>query len=152
MRLAIILAFWQSHSKASKQDFEYKNNRQLKLTIRQAFANFTAIYSEVEFGSTLQKCYTTGLLVQVYCFDKVMTRAMVINRFTCCGQDCAPNPDGCTVDFYKMMHQCYTDISEEQLIIMQEMTPGLSEIVKLRGTVTYQEMVDRGSYHCYKYQ
>ena len=124
----------------SKQDCKNKNNRQLELTIRQAFA----IYSEVEFGSTQQKCYTTGLLVLVYCFDKVMTRAMVINGFTCCGQDCTPDPDGCTVDFYNMMHQCYTDISEEQRNFMQEMTPGLSEIVKLRGTVTYQEMIDRG--------
>ena len=47
-----------------------------------------------------------------------------------------------------MMHQCYTDISEEQLHIMQEMTPGLSEIVKLRGTVTYQEMIDLGILPC----
>ena len=58
-----------------------------------------------------------------------MTRAMVILGFTCCGQDRAPDPDECTVDFYKMMHQCYQDISEEPLTIMQEMTPGLSEIV-----------------------
>ena len=132
----------------SKQDCEYKNNRQLELTIRQAFANFTAIYSEVELGSTLQECYTTGPLVLVYCVDKVMTRAMVINGFTCCGQDCAPDPDGCTVDYYKMMHQCYTDISKEQLNIMQEMIPGLSEMFKLRGTVTYQEMIDRGILPC----
>ena len=73
---------------------------------------------------------------------------MVINEFTCCGQDCAPDPDGCTIDFYKMMHHCYTDVSEEQLNIMQEMTPGQSEIVKIRGTVTYQEMIDREILPC----
>ena len=77
-----------------------------------------------------------------------MTRAMVINGFICCGQDCAPDPDGCKVDFYKIMHQCYTDISEEQLNVIQEMTPGLSEIVKLRGTETYQETIDGGFQLC----
>lgn len=55
---------------------------------------------------------------------------MAINDFTCCCQDCAPDFDECTVDFYQMMHQCYTDITEDQLNRKQEMTSELSEIVK----------------------
>ena len=46
------------------------------------------------------------------------------------------------------MRWCYTDISKEQLNIEQEMTSKLSEIVKLHGTVAYQDMILHGFLPC----
>lgn len=41
-----------------------------------------------------------------------------------------------------MMHQCYTDISAEQLNLMQERTPIFVDIIKEQGRITYQQFID----------
>lgn len=75
--------------KCISHDSDVSNNM-LQLNIKKCFANFKEAYKTVQFGSTLQEDYLKGLLILCYCFDKTMTRSMVIRGFTCCGQDCMP--------------------------------------------------------------
>jgi len=42
------------------------------------------------------------------------------------------------------MYQCYSDISGEQLKHMYDLTPMLSEYIRLRGRVTHSELVEGG--------
>jgi hypothetical protein len=43
-----------------------------------------------------------------------------------------------------MMYQCYTDISQAQLAVMQASTPELVIIIKREGGLTLQDFIDRG--------
>jgi hypothetical protein len=119
-------------------------NRQLEHAIRQAFLRFKHTFPTVEFGKGLQDCYVEGLVILVHCFDKTMTRDTTIRGFTCCGQDCNPDENNCTVDFQKMMNQCYTNIPSEQRMLMLEQAAGFADIVKLRGKLTYKEVTANG--------
>jgi hypothetical protein len=42
------------------------------------------------------------------------------------------------------MYQCYTDISQGQLEIVQASTPELVTIIKREGGLTFKDFVDRG--------
>ena len=101
-------------------------------------------FARVDFKPQLRSDYAHGLQLLVYSFGKVMNREMVIRGFQCCGQDCKEKANGLTVDFDKMMHQCYTDISEEQLRRMREEAPSLMECVKAKGTCSLQDFLDHG--------
>lgn len=119
-------------------------NRQLQTAIRTAFANFHTTLPGVQFGAKLKDDYEYGLLALCTCYDYVMNREMVMDGFRCCGQDCVPDKNGVTIDFHKMMSQCYSDVSREQLNIMQDKAPALVEIVKAEGTVTYSQFIACG--------
>lgn len=126
------------------QNGQKMNNRFLEDNIIAAFKNFMNEFPSVEFLPRLRSDYNFGLLVLVHAFDKVMSREMVISGFSCCGQDCKPDENGLTVDFEKMMYQCYTDISVEQLTIMRAKAPILMEYIKLRGTCSLEEFISHG--------
>jgi hypothetical protein len=120
------------------------NNRQLSSAIQKAFDRLHAAFPGAKFGSKLREDYEYGLVALCASFDKVMDRAMVMAGFKCCGQDCEPDENGVTIDFHKMMYQCYTDISQGQLELMQASTPELVTIIKREGGLTLQDFVDRG--------
>ena len=48
-----------------------------------------------------------------------------------------------TISFRTMMRQCYTDISVDQLTLMQQLTPHFVDIIKTRGEITFEELVDQ---------
>jgi hypothetical protein len=116
----------------------------LDSAIREAFARFKLAFSYVKFGKGLQNDYVEGLIILVNCFDKVMTRETTINGFVCCGQDCRPDENGCTVDFRVMMNQCYSKIPDEQRTLMLEQAPGFVDIVKTRGKLLFTEITANG--------
>jgi hypothetical protein len=73
-----------------------------------------------------------------------MTRQTTINGFACCGQDCAPDENGCTVDFEITMNQCYSKIPADQRELMLEQAPGFVDIVKARGKLLFTEVIANG--------
>jgi len=119
-------------------------NRQLEQAIKEAFLRFKNTFPSVVFGKGLQDCYIEVLVILVHCFDKTMTRDTTIRGFTCCGQDCKPDENNCTVDFQIMMNQCYANIPADQRKLMLEQAPGFADIIKLRGKLTYGEVIANG--------
>ena len=105
---------------------------------------FKLAFPSANFGSGLQSNYIEGLVLLVSCFDEVMTRDTTIQGFACCGQDCRPDENNCTVDFERMMNQCYTNIPADQRKLMLEQAPGFVDIVKLRGKLTLEEVTANG--------
>lgn len=100
------------------------------------------IHTNCEFGSVLQADYLNGLLILCYCFDKTMTRSMIMRGFTCCGQDCQADIDETTIDFTTMIYQFYTDIADERLMLMKEKTPVFVQLIKDHGRNCYQLFID----------
>lgn len=119
-------------------------NRQLEQALLEAFLRFKLVFPTAVFGKGLQDSYIEGLTILVHCFDRTMTRDTTIKGFSCCGQDCKPDENNCTVDFQKMMNQCYTKIPDTQRRLMLEQAPGFADIVKLRGKITYEEVTANG--------
>jgi hypothetical protein len=73
-----------------------------------------------------------------------MTRQTTINGFACCGQDCAPDENDCTVDFEISMNQCDSKIPADQRELMLEQAPGFVDIVKARWKLLLTEVIANG--------
>ena len=89
--------------------------------------------------------YINGILTLVRSYENVFSPVLARTGFECCGQSCDPDEnDGLSISFDMIMQQCYTDVPTEQLEHMQRVAPDLAEIVKLKGTVTYEDFIEHG--------
>ena len=126
---------------SSQVDF---SNISLEACLKRSFNSMLTLFPSVSITAEARATLIEGLCCLSHVFGVVMNSTMVRRGFTCCGQDCPKDENGSTVDFHKMMHQCYSDISEDQLKLMQEQAPMLVDIIKREGRITYDELVDAG--------
>ena len=123
------------------------SNYVLEQGIQKAFENLKRNFLSLHITSQYIKNITDGLLTLTRTYQETMTPQMVKTGFSVCGQHCDPKePDGVTVDFEKMMYQCYSDISISQMELMNGKTQYFSDIMKREGRVTYNELKNEGIY------
>ena len=120
------------------------SNHTLASNIHNAFSNLRSRYSSLSLTADKIDNYVDAILTLVQAWG-VFTPSMARMGFQCCGQDCDPaENDNMSVSFEMIMKQCYTDIPLHDLEHMKASAPALCEIVKLRGTVTYDEFLAHG--------
>jgi len=121
------------------------SNTLLELGLKKAFENLKLTFASLQLTSHFISCITEGLLTLTRAYQETMTPQMVKNGFSICGQHCDPKePGGPTVDFARMMYQCYSDISAEQMELMEQKTNYFSDILRTEGRITYHELKDAG--------
>lgn len=79
----------------------------------------------------------------MHAYQKTMTAKMIRDGYTVCGQHVVlddPNSGKWTIDFDKMMAQCFTDINRSDLKNMFDQTEKLTDFILERGTVSWEEM------------
>jgi hypothetical protein len=82
--------------------------------------------------------------VLIVAYADKMTPSAIRQGFTICGQHCAPDSEGSTIDFEKMMAQCYTDISVEDMDHMRSLVPAMSLLFQEHGQITWEQLDEAG--------
>lgn len=130
----------------SIEDMQNRNhiptNDFLKGQIKNAFQNFSHSFTAIKITANIIERYAEALIMLSEVYQNKVNKDVIADGFICSGQHCMPSREGeSTVSFRTMMHQCYTDISADQLTLMQQMTPHFIDIIKTRGEITFEELV-----------
>jgi hypothetical protein len=100
------------------------SNPDLEEKLEITFKNLKLKFPSISIGSGHIKNIISGLLRLTYVYQVVHNRVQAIQAFRVSGQHCAPHPvTGSTVDFEKMMYQCYSTISKSQMDLMYNLAP-----------------------------
>lgn len=96
-------------------------NEHVQANIYQAFKNLKARYPGLSIGAGHIDNIISGSLTLLYVYRDRHSPNVYIQRFVKGGQHCSPNPDtGLTIDFDKMMGQCYSKVPTVELNRMKE--------------------------------
>jgi hypothetical protein len=85
-------------------------------------------------------------LIITYAYQKKHNTVQARRAFLCSGQHQEPDAiTGSTINFEKMMAQCYTDIPADQLSLMKEKAEFFVEnYIKVQGRVPHDVLVQHG--------
>lgn len=125
------------------------SNDLLEKNIRGGFAALKTAFPDLSIGAGFIDNIVRGCLTTVHALCKVRTPVVIRRAFTICGQHCPPDANGYTVDFEKMMAQCYSDVPRQQLDLMKRIAAELvREHVMLEGRVPFDKLVEHGIHVC----
>ncbi len=123
-----------------RRDNKQVLNEMLEINMITAFNALQSEFTEVTISAAFRKDMIDGLTLLMHAYSHTMTRDMVMRGFSVCGQHCPPNDHGHTVDFSKMLYQCYSDITVADMDNMWEQRDLLSGYLLARGSVSWAEM------------
>jgi hypothetical protein len=134
--------FKQTKEKVRKARKENRTilNELLVDSMREAFAKLETEHSSVKMSANFKNNVTDGLTILMHAYQHTMTPDIVARGFTVCGQHCAPDANGNTVDFDVMMAQCYSDIPQNLLDHMLSKTSDLCVELLDTGAVSWASM------------
>lgn len=125
------------------------SNDLLEKNIRGGFAALKTAFPDLSIGAGFVDNIVRGILTVLQALGKVRTPGVIRRSFTICGQHCPPDANGYTVDFEKMMAQCYSDVPRQQLDLMKLIAAELvSEYVMVQGRVPFDKLVEHGIHVC----
>lgn len=126
------------------KDDRPNRNTALKIYLQLAFDTMKKKFPSTLISAQYVKLNISGLMVLVDAYQSTMTPQKIRWGFSVCGQDCPPDKNGSTIDFVKMMHQSYSDISQQQLTLMYDMGPHFATMMQLEGRITHESLLEAG--------
>ena len=130
--------------KMQQKKMDYSNTT-LENALRKGYANMAERYPNLEIPIAQINNAIEGILIIIRAYESTMTPTAIREGFRVSGQDCIPAFEGGpTIDFERIMFQCYSDIPRAQLDLMYEKGPFFANILKLEGQVTYDQLVSEG--------
>lgn len=103
-------------------------------------------------GTEYKKAIKFGLTIIIHCMqDEYCTPCKLIHGFVCCGQHVFPERDivysengtPSTISFDKIMRQCESELTQDELANMKRHAPELIQILLDKGEITEKEYDDR---------